>query len=940
MPTNTEMLDLAVRFLQSGDPQQAEALCRRILQADPAHTGALQTLGLIARQTGNLQAAAALMRRAIDLNPAEYGSHFNLGLVLKEQGLVAEAEACFRQAVRLNPRFADGFNNLGLTLKDQGKLDEAVACFRQSVRLNPRYVAGLNNLGLALNDQEQFAEALTCFRQALAENPRHIDARNNLGGSLTSLGLRVEAREHYEEALRVQPGNGTALWNRSLLRLLEGDFEGGWPDYEHRWTQPGFVARHLDRPLWDGSALEGKTILLHAEQGLGDTIQFLRYAALVKRRGGTVLFECQPSLVPLCTGIAGIDHLLAAGAAPPPYDVQAPLLSLPRIFGTTSTTIPTAVPYLRADPGLVAYWKQYLTPLGGCKIGIAWQGSLAHKGDRFRSFRLKHLESLAEVEGVRLVSLQKGPGTDQLRGQFPILDLSERLDVAGAFLDTAAIMMNLDLVITVDSAVAHLAGALAVPVWVALSSAADWRWLLERAGSPWYPTMRLFRQQRIGEWHEVFERITMELCARLRINPQHAAPRNNLAWALNDLGILHKEQGRLDDAGGCFRQALDNDPSLAYAHHNLGGVLNELGELAEAAECFRRALRIHPRLAPAHTGLGLTLMQMGLFSEALDHHEEALRIHPGNGRALWNRSLLRLLTGDFEAGWKDYEERLPILEKNPRMFQQPRWDGSALAGKTILVYAEQGLGDTIQFARYLSLVKERGGTVVFECQSPLSRLCGGVPGVDQIIVRGEVLPHFDVHAALLSLPGIFGTTLATIPAAVPYLRADPEKIEHWRRELGALPDFKIGIAWQGDPKNTKDRSRSCPLTRFATLAGIEGVRLLSLQVGPGTEQLAAVAFPISDLGSRFDTSSMDDLAAVLMNLDLVITVDTAVAHLAGALGVRVWTLLTLTPDWRWLLERVDCPWYPTMRLFRQRRYGDWGELLERVNEELRALLAK
>ena len=851
------------------------------------------------------------MRRAIALNPAEFGSHFNLGLVLKEQGLAAEAEACFRQAVRLNPRFEDGFNNLGLALKDQGRLGEAVECFRHSVRLNPCYVAGLNNLGLALNDQDQVAEALACFRQALAENPRHIDAHNNLGGSLMNFGLRAEAREHYEEALRTQPGNGTALWNRSLLRLLEGDFSGGWRDYEHRWTQPGFVARHVDRPLWDGSSLEGKTILLHAEQGLGDTIQFLRYAPLVKRRGGTVLFECQPSLVPLCTGVAGIDFLGAAGAALPPFDVQAPLLSVPGILGTTPTTIPAAVPYLRADPGLVAYWTQQMAPLGGFKIGIAWQGSRAHKGDRFRSFSLKQLESLASVAGVKLVSLQKGPGTEQLRGGSPVLDLSERLDLAGAFLDTAAIMMNLDLVITVDSAVAHLGGALAVPVWVALSSAADWRWLLERADSPWYPTMRLFRQQRIGEWQEVFERITMEVSARisnslkdqgqraqevacyrqtltgnpndaitynnlainlrargelaeaiacyrqallvnphladvhfnlgialnehglpveaiasyrqaLRIDPQHSAARNNLACALNDMGVLHKEQGRLEEAGGYFRQALDVDPRHVNAHHNLGGVLNEQGELAQAAECFRQALRIHPGLAPAHTALGLTLMQMGLFSEALEHHEEALRIHPGNGRALWNRSLLRLLTGDFAAGWKDYEERLPILETNPRSFQQPRWDGSPLAGKTILVYAEQGLGDTIQFARYLSLVKERGGTVVFECQSALARLCGGVAGVDQIIVRGAALPPFDVHAALLSLPGIFGTTLATIPAAVPYLRADPKRIEHWRGELRALQDFKIGIAWQGNPKNTKDRSRSLPLTRFATLSGIVG----------------------------------------------------------------------------------------------------------------------
>jgi hypothetical protein len=298
------------------------------------------------------------------------------------------------------------------------------------------------------------------------------------------------------------------------LRLLRGDFEGGWQDYEQRWAQPNVILRSFHEPRWDGSPLEGKSIFVYAEQGLGDTIQFIRYLPLIKERGGTVLFGSPPGLERLFSGIPGVDRLIAGGAAVPPFDVQAPLLSLPGIFGTTLATIPAAVPYLRADPGLVDHWRGELAPLEGFKIGVAWQGSPKNTGDRYRSFPLTHFESLARVPGVQLVSLQKGPGAEQMSGigeRFPILDLSDRLDKAGAFLDTAAVMMNLDLVVTADTAVAHLAGALGVPVWTLLMLTPDWRWLLDRSDTPWYPTMHLFRQKRFGDWAEAFEHIAAEL---------------------------------------------------------------------------------------------------------------------------------------------------------------------------------------------------------------------------------------------------------------------------------------------------------------------------------------------------------------------------------------------------------------------------------------------
>ena len=311
----------------------------------------------------------------------------------------------------------------------------------------------------------------------------------------------------------LKPDYADAHWNLSLLNLLTGDFESGWPGFEWRWQtkQQNFHRRHDSRPLWDGQPLAGRTILLHAEQGLGDTIQFVRYVPLVQERGGRVVVECQPPLLSLLADSPGIDLVLAQGEPLPAFEVQAPLLSLPGILGTTLGSIPARVPYLRADPELAQSWRKKLEPLGGFKVGIVWQGNPQFKGDRQRSIPLRHYQALARVEGVRLLSLQKGPGADPLRAgatAFPVLDLGAQLETFG---DTAAVLENLDLLISSCTSVPHLAGALGVPVWLALPFVPDWRWLLEREDSPWYPHHRLFRQDRPGDWNGVFERIATAL---------------------------------------------------------------------------------------------------------------------------------------------------------------------------------------------------------------------------------------------------------------------------------------------------------------------------------------------------------------------------------------------------------------------------------------------
>ncbi len=481
MLTPSQALALAQQRHQAGDPATAERLCRQALQSDPNSPAAHFFLGRALQALGRNDEAAASYGESLRLNPASAAAHNNLGDVLNELGRPAEAEAALRQALRRKPDFPEAHNNLGIALGGQGRFDEAAACFREALRLRPDYALAHNNLGNALKAMGQAREALACF----------------------------------EQALRLRPDGAEFHKNRGTTLLLLGDWERGWPEYEwrHRCKDEPPPAHPL--PVWDGAPLAGRTILLSAERGLGDTIQFVRYAPLVKERGGTVLVECQAPLARLLAGCPGADRVLTAGGdVPIAADVYIPLLSLPAVFRTTPATVPARVPYLNTDAARADSWRRELAPLPGFKVGIVWQGNPRFPGDRWRSAPLAEFAPVAAVPRVRLFSLQKEEeGRRQLpplADRFGITDLAPRL---ADFVDTAAVMKSLDLVITTDTAAVHLAGALGVPVWMATSWAADWRWLLGREDSPWYPNLRLFRQPAWGDWASVFARMAAALRA-------------------------------------------------------------------------------------------------------------------------------------------------------------------------------------------------------------------------------------------------------------------------------------------------------------------------------------------------------------------------------------------------------------------------------------------
>jgi hypothetical protein len=379
------------------------------------------------------------------------------------------------------------------------------------LRLNPVHAEALNNLGSVLHLLGQLTETVDALEQAVRVNPSRAEGYSNLGSAQHMHGDWDEAMASFQKGLALNPDMAELHYNYGLLLLAQGRLAEGWPEFAWRLQSRGYPVRYRDAPLWDGGPLDGRTLLVHAEQGFGDTLQFIRYLKLVRGGGGPVFFETHAQLLPLLTA-SGFEGLVVDTALPQ-VDLYAPVLSLPGLCGTTLETIPADVPYLAADPALVEAWRGEIAALPGFKIGIAWQGNPTYGYDHYRSIPLAQFKPLSAVDGVTIVSLQKGAGSEQLAtAEWPIHDLAPRLDgQRGAFMDTAAVMQHLDLVITSDTATAHLAGGLGVPVWVALSAFADWRWFSDRSDSPWYPTMRLYRQSRLGDWPGVFSRMVSEL---------------------------------------------------------------------------------------------------------------------------------------------------------------------------------------------------------------------------------------------------------------------------------------------------------------------------------------------------------------------------------------------------------------------------------------------
>jgi tetratricopeptide (TPR) repeat protein len=1150
--------DSAVALVRLGRMEDAIHRFERAAIAAPAFANAHHNLGMLLHQLGRDGEASAAFARSLHLDPSNATWWVDSGNAHIVNMKPAEALAAYDEALRIDPGYVTAMSNRAPALRALMRPADAAAACRATIACDPNNVDAWCNLGLILGEADHIAEGTEALMRALDLAPAHPIVTANLCALYLRAGRRSDALElaqtlvrdcpdrpeawnalshaqvelgafddmmaSCERALALDPGNLNAVYNQASVELLRGDFVRGLEGYEarRRSTHQVTVPSRATGPEWSGTTLEGQTILVTAEQGAGDMFHFARYTALLKARGaGRVLLEANPPLTGLLATAPGVDAVVRTDEPLPAYDLFVPLLSLPRLFGTRIDSIPASVPYLTAGNRPVA--QMIGADANPLKVGVVWAGNPNHQRDRSRSIALPALLSAVSGIGVALYSLQKDMHSALLAPwhETGIVDLSPHL---ATFDDTAAAVQNLDLVISVDTSVAHLAGALGRPVWVLLSFVPDWRWLLDRDDSPWYPTMRLFRQEALDEWDAPLAEVRRELEALARqqralppvgtevalrratrvpaatkvdvnatfrrasllhgegkfdaafdayeqvlaqqpghpdalnnsavllvtrgdsmlaeqrvraaiaSHPKKAQAHSNLAKMLFTRGDIdsaiasfaqavacepqcaawwrdygdglsmagkHEEAlqafdravgldphnaaiidakavalrmaARLDEAVAAGRQAVRLDPSNANAHANIALAFKAQHQSTEAEAALRAGLQAVPesslllshlatlyrewgqidasivvaeQLIAAHPGfvdgpnaVGCGMLERGDLAAARTAFEHARGLDPASSHASFNLALLDLLHGDFGSGLPLFEHRRAIAVggRSPVEVAGACWDGTPFNGQHVLIREEQGLGDLLQFVRYARELKAMGaGCVLVQCAAQAAALVATAPGVDTVVRRGDPLPAHDVYVPLMSLPYRCGTTIESIPATVPYLTAVDRPVA---QVIGADPNLvKVGIVWAGNPNHTRDHARSIALP--ALLAAVHGIgaSLYSLQKDVHPAVLAPwLVAGIVDLNPQLAT--LDDTAAAIMALDLVISVDTAVAHLAGALGKPVWILVSHVPDWRWLLDRDDSPWYPSVRLFRQATPGNWSVPLGQLRTALRSLLA-
>ena len=486
------------------------------IRIDPNYANAHYNRGIALQAMGRLDDALGSYDKVLELNPRDAEAYNNRGRVLEELDRLSEALTAYDAALLLRDNFAEIHSNRGNVLKKLGNLDAALDSYDRAIRLKPNYPEAHSNRGNALHELGRFEEALDSYNRAIQLKPDYVTAYANRGRTLFEMKRIEEALQSYDRATVLKPDFADAHSGKGYLLLLLGDFIKGWQAYEWRKKDAALKGglRSFSQPEWSGADdIAGKTLFIQCEQGLGDTIQFCRYARLAEARGANVVLSTQDSLMGLLKGLSPTIEIIDSKSTPPKFDYHVALLSMPLALKTDESRVPADIPYLRADPDRIERWRLKLCGQG-FKIGVAWQGSKL--GTSFgKSFHVACLHSISQLPGVRLISLQKNEGSEQvmtLPDGMKVETLGDDFDCGpDAFLDTAAVMENLDLVITADTSIAHLAGALGRPTWIALKLVPDWRWLLDRNDSPWYPTMRLFRQPARDDWSSVFAAMEKEL---------------------------------------------------------------------------------------------------------------------------------------------------------------------------------------------------------------------------------------------------------------------------------------------------------------------------------------------------------------------------------------------------------------------------------------------
>ncbi|WP_420969878.1 tetratricopeptide repeat protein [Bradyrhizobium sp. B120] len=612
------VMDRTIALFRDGQLDSADLLLETMEQEPEVRSHVLHIRGVIALQRDEEERALQLIEEAVRLNPADGEAHGNLGVLLLKSRQYPQALAAYTAALTLRPDNAAAQLGLARALAMLELSDFADDVFRDLIASAPDYIDAIVDFGWLLSDTNRHDAGIALLHDALERYPTRTELRTVLAVCLFGVG----------------------------------NWSAAWAEYEGRLSDPR-VNRHListDRPRWQGEDLAGRTILLQSEQGFGDTLQFVRYAPMVKARGGRVILRTPPVLLSLMQTVAGVDAVVSDATAAPAFDVHLPLLSLPLIFDTQIDTVPAATPYVTPDADLVTRWRERLGGYSGrgMSVGLVWQGNPGHLNDQRRSIRLDLLRPLLDCPGARFVSLQIGRGREQLADfDDRILDTGAQIDAA-SFADAAAIIGNLDLVISIDSAIAHLAGAMGKPVWILLANGSDWRWLRDRTDTPWYPQARLFRQTRPGDWAEVIERLNRELrslagagselpteaitdpimSSALKMTVPHDEGDALVCDALFVEACRQHRAGQLDRAAKLFEHVLSLDHGHVNTLCNLGAIELDFGHHERAYTLLQTAVTAAPSLAPARIALADVLIATQRTEQAVAQYRKAIELAP------------------------------------------------------------------------------------------------------------------------------------------------------------------------------------------------------------------------------------------------------------------------------------------------------------------------
>lgn len=1010
--------NLGCALQTQGKYAEASDIFRQVIKLNPNFYLVYNSLGFNLEKQGLYKEAQATFDEAIKFKPDFALAYNNLGLVLAKQQLLSESRDAFLQAIKYDSNYSEAYNNLALIQKDLKQYQEAISNFKQAITLqsdyvvaysnlgnlyqelgrneeaeeilekaieiNPSYAITYSNLGNLLQQIDRFEDAEKVLRKAVELQQDYAQAYINLGVTLYKQRFLEEAEKLFRQGLELESGNQDAHLNLGLLLLLTQRFNEGFPEYQWRFKTNQITLPEFTKPEWKGEDLHDKSILLISEQGLGDTLQFIRYASILKQKGAIVKLCCQKQLISLCLNIDDLNQVVQLQKnINCDYDYYAPIMGLPHLLGETPDTLTTNIPY-------ITNWQQAdlklpTLPNIKYKIGIVWASDIRNKNlYKQKSCAIEFFIKLLDIKDISLYSLQVGVDSDLIN---PYLDTSKVFNISPFlqdFIDTASAVSQLDLIISIDTAVAHLAGAMGKPVWNLLPYVPDWRWFLEKNDTPWYPTMRLFRQPKLDDWVSVFVEVgnsLAELVGDTQINftPADFAQaleetkqiisvphifslanklaedgkykeaetnykkvtqlKPNYADAYNNLGYCLQQQGLNKQAREAYEKAIELQPDLADVHNNLAALLTIQRQFKDAEKYCQSAIKLKPDYEGAYNNLAFIYQEQGLFQEAKQTYQQTLEINKDSAEANFSLALLLLLEGNYREGFKEYEWRFLAQKVTLPKLTKSQWQGEDIKDKTLLIISEQGFGDTIQFIRYVYLLSEKVASLKVACYPNLVKLFSQIKEINEVVSLVDINQvDYDVYIPLMSLPYLLGITSEAIPQNIPYLTispANPIKIP-----LPEDTQFKVGIVWASKLGDRQDfhNKKSCGLNLFLPLLSLNGVTLYSLQVGKDSLQINQFkdAVNLVDLSDKIN--DFNDTASIINQLDLVISVDTAVAHLAGAIGKPVWILLPFAPDWRWLLNRSDSPWYPTMRLFRQPQSDNWVSVFVEIGNALGELV--